>query len=575
MAGPQQQPFAGRRQFLIGMMLMGGVVLLARAVDLHVLDSAFLQGQGEARHHRTLTVSAHRGMITDRNGEPLAVSSPVDSVWGNPQAMTAMRPEQWQTLAARLGTEPARLRERVLARKEGQFVYLRRHLPPEMAAEIQALELPGIGLQREYRRFYPTGEVAGHLLGFTNIDDRGQEGIERAYDRHLSGQNGRKRVLKDRLGRVIRDLESLAEPRPGQDLALSIDRRIQYLAYRELKSAVKQHQAQAGSAVVVDAGTGQVLAMVNQPAFNPNNRAHLAGDRYRNRAATDTFEPGSTLKPFAVGAALDAGVVHPESEIDTAPGFYSVTGSPIRDIRDFGTLDVAGVLQKSSNVGAAKIALDLPAEGLWATYRAVGFGERTNLGIPGEGAGTLRHHQQWRKVDRATAAFGYGVSTTLLQLARAYTLFANDGRIRELTLRPDRKAPLGDRVFGAQTARTVAGMLEGVVARDGTGHLAAVPGYPVAAKTGTVRKLGPEGYAEDRYQAVFAGMAPTSGRPLIMVVMIDEPGGEAYYSGQVAAPVFSRVMEGALRLLDIPPETGTGSGAVVETRADPGGGGAT
>jgi cell division protein FtsI (penicillin-binding protein 3) len=558
MTTPDKQPlYRFRGHFTLGLLLLAAVLLGWRIVDLHVLRHDFLQGQGDARSLRVVGMAAHRGMITDRHGEPLAISTPIDSIWANPQELLLVR-ERLPELARALKTDPEKLQQTLASRRGREFVYLQRHSHPDMARKVVSLAIPGVSLQREYRRYYPAAEVTGHLVGFTNIDDEGQEGIELAYDHWLRGQPGSKRVLKDRLGRIVENVESIRVPQPGGSLFLSIDRRIQYLAYSELKAAVQKHKARSGSAVVLDIKTGEVLAMVNQPAFNPNNRRNLRGDRYRNRVVTDVFEPGSTLKPFTVAAALESGDFSPASQIQTAPGFYKVGTSTVKDSKNYGLIDVATVLQKSSNVGASKMALALTAERQWDMLTRVGFGEITGSGFPGESSGLLTEHRKWRDIDRATLSFGYGISTTLLQLAQAYSIFATDGYLRPVSLqRVDDVKSVTDnqrRVMDKDTAVQVRQMLERVVQPGGTATRAAVAGYRVAGKTGTVRKSGVGGYVEDRYLSLFAGLAPVSKPRLVMVVMINEPANGDYYGGVVAAPVFSNVMAGALRLLNIAPD---------------------
>lgn len=542
-----------RRALVLGVFALGMLVLVARAVDLQVLKQDFLQGQGDARHLRVVSMPAHRGMITDRNGEPLAISTPVDSVWANPQELPLADP-RLARLARLLELDQDELMRRLAARGDREFVYIRRHVSPELAQQVQALDLPGVALEREYRRYYPMGEVAAHVVGFTNIDDRGQEGLELAYDEWLAGVPGAKRVIKDRLGHTIENVEALRAPRAGKPLALSIDRRVQYLAYRELKLAVQANGARSGSIVVMDPLTGEILAMVNQPAFNPNTRRDLRGELYRNRAVTDVFEPGSTIKPFTIAAALEAGRYRPASQVDTAPGYFRVSGHTIRDIRNYGLIDLGTVIQKSSNVGASKIALSLEPEELWSLYTHVGFGRITGIGYPGESAGVMSDYSRWREVERATLAFGYGLSVTPLQLAQAYCTIAADGMLTEPSfVRRDEPAP-HHQAMSEGTARQVRAMLEDVVGPGGTGNRASVDGYRVAGKTGTVRKSTVGGYVEDKYLAVFAGMAPASNPRLVVVVMINEPSRGEYYGGHVAAPVFSNVMGGALRLLNIPPD---------------------
>ncbi len=526
-------------------------VLAVRAVDVQILDSDFLQDQGDARYLRTVSIPAHRGMITDRNGEPLAISAPVDSVWANPRVVRLDAARQ-RELARLLGLTPSRLGQR-LADREREFVWLRRHVSPDTAARVRALGIDGVFLRQESRRFYPAGEVTAQVVGITDVDERGQEGLELALDERLRGVPGLQRVLKDRIGRVVEQVALVRPPRPGEDLALSLDRRIQYLAYRELKAAVRRHHAQSGSLVILDVASGEILAMVNQPSVNPNDRRGLRSEALRNRAVTDLFEPGSTIKPFVVAAALASGRYRPDTPIDTRPGTFRVGRKVIHDVHDQGLLDVARVIQKSSNVGIAKIALSLPRETLWETYNDVGLGLETGSGFPGEPSGRLPFFSDWDPLTQATLAFGYGMAVTPLQLAQAYAVLAADGLLRPPSfLRLDR-AGVGRRVLDVDVVRRVRAMMEGVVSAEGTARRAAVPAYRVAGKTGTVRKSGVGGYREDRYVAWFAGMAPASRPRLVAVVVIDEPQGD-YYGGQVAAPVFARVMAGALRLLDVPPD---------------------
>lgn len=541
-----------RSRVVGGFLLLLGLALVVRAVHLQVFDKGFLHGQAQERHLRVLETPAHRGMILDRHGETLAASTPVDSIWVNPAPFLA-QPGSVERLAAALRMPPNRLREKLKVREGREFVYVQRHLPPHEARKILALKLPGLYAQREYRRYYPTGEISGQLLGFTNIDDRGLEGLELSYDSWLAGQPGSRRVLIDAGKKVIDDLGAIREARPGRDLQLSIDRRIQYLAYRELKAAVVANQAKAGTMVVLDPRTGEILAMVSQPAFNPNNREGISPSMTRNRAVIDLFEPGSTLKPFVVATALEQGLFKPTSVIDTNPGWFTVQGNPIRDLHNYGVLDLGGILAKSSNVGASRIALAMPAERLWSVLRDYGFGEMTASGFPGERGGTLRHFQDWRPIDHATVAYGYGLSTTTLQLASAYAVIANGGERRPVSFFKVKQLPPAHRVIRTTTAAEVSQMLERVV-REGTATAAAIPGYRVAGKTGTARKSGIGGYAERRYQAVFAGYVPASRPRLVAVVVIDEPSAGAYYGGAVAAPVFARVMAGALRLMEIPPD---------------------
>ncbi len=548
-----------RHAIVLGILGCAVLVMVWRAFDLQIVDTDFLQGQGDARHLRTIAVAAHRGMITDRNGEPLAISTPVDSVWANPGEMQASD-GQWLALGRLLGLDAGYLRERVASRAGREFVYLKRRLNPEVAREVMALGIPGVSLQREYRRFYPAGEVAAHVVGFTNIDDVGQEGLELAYDEWLRGTPGRKRVLKDRLGRIVENVERVAEPAPGKDLKLSLDLRLQYLAYRELKTAVRLHKARSGSAVILDAATGEVLAMVNQPSYNPNSPSRPGGGQYRNRAVTDVFEPGSTVKPLTVAAALEAGKYRPDTIIETAPGRFRVGRNMIRDSANYGAIDVTTVIQKSSNVGASKIALSLDPEQLWGMFSRVGFGSVTGSSFPGEAGGKLSDYMGWHEIEQATISFGYGLAVTTLQLARAYAVLADHGRLKPASLFPVTDAVRAEQVLSPGVAAQVVSMMESVVTRRGTGLLAHVRGYRVAGKTGTVQKTGRGGYSDERYIALFVGMAPASDPRLVMAVVVDEPRGEEYYGGRVAAPVFSSVMTGALRLLGVPPDDVPGSG---------------
>jgi len=542
-----------RRLLLGGLMLSGFAVLAGRSAQLQLLDREFLQGQADARHLRVVQVPAHRGMITDRNGEPLAISTPVQSVWVNPKELVASRSEL-SRLARLLGLDVDYVR-RLLGQRQGrEFVYLRRHISPHLAQQVTDLEWPGVYLQREYRRYYPAGEVAAHLVGFTNIDDQGQEGLELAFDGWLSGEAGAKRVVKDGRRHIIENVENIRSARPGKTLKLSIDRRIQYLAYRELKAAVRQHGARSGSVVVLDNQTGEVLAQVNQPSFNPNNRKHLKADRMRNRAVTDVFEPGSTMKPFVIAAALQSGRYAVGTRIDTSPGLFQVGVHTIRDMHDYGTLDLTGVIRKSSNVAASKIALALEPEDFWEGLSAAGFGIATASGFPGEADGYLADFHRWRDIERATLAYGYGLSVTSMQLAQAYSVFANDGYRVPVTLLQRERAAEQRKVYSPRVARAVRKMMEAVVKKDGTAPLAAVQGYRVAGKTGTVHKSVAGGYADDRYLSVFAGMAPASRPRLVTVVMIDEPNNGEHFGGKVAGPVFSKVMAGALRLLNVTPD---------------------
>ncbi len=535
---------------LLVIFLLSSFALIARAVNLQVTETEFLQGQGKARYLREVDIPTTRGIISDRNGEPLAVSTPVDSVWVKPWEVL-QSPENLEPLASVLETDPDDMERKLTQRAGKEFVWLRRRLHPDVAVQIKALNIPGVFLQKEYRRFYPAGEVAAHVVGFTNIDDIGQEGLELAYNDWLAGETGSKRVIKDRLGRTVEEIELVRASKPGNDLHLTIDRRLQYLAYSELKRTVLKHGARSGSVVLMDLESSEILAMVNQPSYNPNHPG-FENDGLRNRAVTDVFEPGSVMKPFAMTSVLESGTVTPVTKVDTAPGTLLISGHTIRDHRDYGLLDVTGIITKSSNVGMTKLALELAPELMWDTYRRFGFGEATGSGFPGESAGVLRNHSRWRRLEQATISYGYGVSATALQLTQAYAVIANEGRLRQPTLIQGATNPPIS-VIDPRLARQMVTMLETVTGPLGTGKQARVPNYRVAGKTGTSRKASASGYAS-RYVASFAGFAPVSRPKLVCVVVVNDPTGDLYYGGDVAAPLFASVLNGALRLMNIPPD---------------------
>ncbi|NKN32354.1 peptidoglycan D,D-transpeptidase FtsI family protein [Marichromatium bheemlicum] len=548
-----------RRRLLMVGLAVAFVLLGAGVFYRQVVETDFLQTEGERRYLRVAEIPARRGMISDRNGEPLAVSTPVETVWADPRKLVE-RLDVLPELARDLDLDPQALRERVLAKSERGFIYLKRRIDFDEARAVRELiareHLAGVDFESEYRRFYPGAEVFGHVIGFTDIEDRGQEGIEFAHDAQLQSEPGLRRVIRDGRKRIVQEVEQLRPPRQGTDLVLSLDRRLQFLAYRELLAAVREHEAVGGTLVALDVDTGEVLAMVNQPGYNPNALRDGGSERRRNRCVTDVIEPGSTVKPLVVAAALERGLVTPTTEIDTEPGYFRVGRNLVRDVHDYGLLDVTGVLAKSSNVGVVKIAQMMEYADLWSLYDDLGFGHVTGIGFPGESPGNLRHYSDWRVFEHATLAFGYGLSVTTLQLAQAYATLAADGIKRPLTLlkrEPGAVVP-GTRVLSAETARAVRTMMEQVVSEKGTARRAAIAGYRVAGKTGTAKKAGPNGYAGRRYQAVFAGFAPAERPRLVMVVMIDEPHGRSYYAGVVAAPVFQKVMEGALRLFNVPPD---------------------
>ena len=535
-----------------GLLLAGLVVVAGRAFYLQGLNTDYLQGKGDAVANRNLTLPAHRGMVSDRNGQPLAISAPVESLWARATELKLTAPHLTQ-LAQVLEISPYALSRRLQSKRRGEFS-VQRPLTPEQAAKVTAMGIPGLYLRREFRRYYPAADVAAHVVGFTNVDDRGQEGVELAYQDWLAGRAGERHVLRDRRGNSIRDLEPMKEAQMGGNLTLSLDLKIQYLAHRELTASIAATQAHGGGIVVLDAKTGEILALSNLPVFNPNNRRNYQPGPMRNRAVIDTFEPGSTMKPFTAAAVLERGLFHPDTVIET-PENYRVGNKLVRDEHSHPRMTVTEIIQKSSNIGAVKMAMALKPEQFWDTLHRAGFGQLPGSGFPGESAGRLRQPETWRPVEQATIAYGYGMSVSLLQLARAYMAFANDGEVMPLTfLRREPEETIGEQVFSPEVARTVRSMMETVTHEGGTALLAQVPGYRVAGKTGTAHKLVDGRYAPDRYISSFVGMAPASDPRLIIAVMIDEPSGSVYYGGSVAAPVFAQVMAGALRQLGLPPD---------------------
>ena len=540
-----------RSRLLLVLIASGFLVLAGRAVYLQGLNNDFLQQKGESRYSRVLEISANRGKITDRRGEALAISTPVKSIWAIPEEVQYSS-QQRAKLAALLELPPREIDRRL--NEATSFVYLKRQIPPEVAERVNELRIAGLFQNREYRRYYPGGEVMAQVLGFTGADDAGQEGIELAFQSTLAGKSGSRRVIKDRMGQIVEDTQSIREAQNGRDLALALDAKLQNLAFSQLKLAVDSNKARAGGIVVLDARTGEVLALANLPSFNPNNRTRLSGAQLRNRVITDTFEPGSTLKPFTVALAIEQGKLTPDSVVATAGGSFSIGRATIHDAHRFGDMSVTQVIQRSSNVGAAKIALGLSAQAMWGMFDKVGFGAAPRLGFPGEAAGRLRAYKSWRPIEQATMAYGHGISVSLLQLARAYTIFAHEGELLPLSLlRLD--APLaGKQVISPATARKLRDMLELAVQPGGTAPKARVMGYRVAGKTGTAHKEENGGYAQHKYVSSFVGFAPASDPRLVIAVMLDEPSAGQYYGGAVAAPVFSAVMGGALRMLGVPPD---------------------
>jgi cell division protein FtsI (penicillin-binding protein 3) len=538
---------AWRARFALALLLAAFAVLAARSVYLQSVKTGFLQEKGEARYARVLEIPATRGRIVDRNGEALAISTPVKSVWAIPDDVKAT-PAQLKSLASLLQLD-GRLLARRLAEADREFVYLKRQIPPESAARVAELGIPGIHQQNEYRRYYPGGETMAHVVGFTGVDDAGQEGIELAHQGMLAGAAGSRRVIKDRRGSIVEDLESIRAAQDGRDLTLAIDSKIQNIAFGALKAGVEAHRAKAGAIVVLDVRTGEVLALANLPTYNPNNRAKLNGAQLRNRVLTDNFEPGSTLKPFTVALAMEMGKLTPQTRIDTAPGTLTIANYTIHDSHPGGAMSAVQVIQKSSNVGAAKIALGLPREEMHGMFKRVGFGAAPRLGFPGEASGRVREAKTWRPIEQATMAYGHGISVSLIQLARAYTVFARDGDLAPLALVKTGAPAQGERVFSPEVAREVRAMLEAAVQPGGTAPRARIMGWRVGGKTGTAHKLENGGYAAHKYVSSFVGFAPVSAPRLVIAVMVDEPSAGKYYGGVVAAPIFAQVMQGALRLI--------------------------
>jgi cell division protein FtsI (penicillin-binding protein 3) len=546
-----------RARWRSGLLLVGfalcGAALEGRILFLQLVDRDFLAEQANDRHLRTMEISAHRGSLTDRYGEPLAVSTPVDTIYANPKELKAAL-DRVGELAALLGQDDQWLARRITANPDREFVYLKRHVSPADAAQVLALGLPGVGTVREYRRYYPAGEVAAHVVGFTDVDDSGQEGLELAFDHWLKGEPGSKQVEQDRRGTIIRDVALLRPARPGRDLRTSIDLRLQYLAYRELKAAVAESRAKAGSAVVLDPHTGEVLAMVNQPSGNPNAREQYRPEIYRNLAVTDIFEPGSTFKPLVLAAALESGAYNPRSIIDSGGPLVLNERVITEEGADLGRVDLTTVLAKSSNVGAARVALNLESQEISAILKRFGVGRLTDSAFPGESPGKLDDPRHWSTIGQATLSYGYGVAVTTLQLARAYAAIAADGAVPPVSLLALDSPPPGTRAISEDTAADLTYMLEAVVSPAGTGERAGVRNFHVAGKTGTTHKVGVGGYDPDRHGAIFAGFAPATDPRLVVVVMIDEPRGTAQHGGEVAAPVFANIVSGALRVLAVPPD---------------------
>ncbi|MBC3949448.1 MULTISPECIES: peptidoglycan D,D-transpeptidase FtsI family protein [Pseudomonas] len=546
-----------RFRVVVGLLLALVAAICWRIIDLQVVDHTFLKEQGDARSLRHIPIPAHRGLITDRNGEPLAVSTPVTTLWANPKEMQLDK-SKWAVLATALGQDPKALTERLDAQAGKEFIYLVRGLTPEHGQAVLDLKVPGVYGIEEFRRFYPAGDVTAHMVGFTDLDDHGREGVELAYDDWLAGVPGKRQVIKDRRGRLIKDVQVTKNAKAGKTVALSIDLRLQYLATRELRNAIVENEAKAGSMVIMDVKTGEVLAMVNSPTYNPNNRRTMVPAAMRNRAIIDVFEPGSTMKPISMTAALDSGRWKPTDKVEVYPGTLQIGKYTIRDVTktEGPVLDLTGILINSSNVGMSKVAFDVGGEAIFQAMQRVGLGQYTGLGFPGERVGNLPNYREWRKAETATLSYGYGLSVTALQLVHAYAAIANNGRIVPLTILKSDKPPVATQAIPEQTAKTLQTMLQAVIEDSRGVYRARVPSYHVAGKSGTARKtsVGTKGYAENSYRSLFAGFGPMSNPRYAVVVVIDEPSKGGYYGGLVSAPVFSKVMSGTLRLMNVTPD---------------------
>jgi cell division protein FtsI (penicillin-binding protein 3) len=549
--------FPWRFRLVLGLLGVMVAAIAWRIIDLQVVDRAFLKGQGDARSVRHIPIPAHRGLITDRNGEPLAVSTPVTTLWANAKEMQLAK-EKWPALAAALGQDPKALAKRLEAQANKEFIYLVRGLTPEQGQSVLDLKVPGVYGIEEFRRFYPAGETTAHMVGFTDIDDHGREGVELAYDEWLAGVPGKRQVIKDRRGRLIKDVQVTKNAKAGKPLALSIDLRLQYLANRELRNAIIENGAKAGSLVIMDVKTGEILAMVNQPTYNPNNRRNLQPAMMRNRAMIDVFEPGSTMKAISMSAAIETGRWKPSDTVEVYPGTLQLGKYTIRDVSksEGPVLDLTGILINSSNVGMSKIAFDIGGETIFRLAQKVGLGQDTGLGFPGERVGNLPNYREWRKAETATLSYGYGISVTAIQLVHAFSALANNGRLAPLTLIKTDKVPQSTEVLPEAVAKTMQTMLQQVIEAPRGVFRAQVPAYHVGGKSGTARKtsVGTKGYAVNSYRSLFAGFGPMSDPRYAIVVVIDEPTKAGYYGGLVSAPVFSKVMSGTLRLMNITPD---------------------
>jgi len=560
-----------RSKFIVAMIALGFVGLGVRAAYVQVFGNDFFQRQGEVRFARTLELPANRGQILDRNGLILASSVPASSIWAIPEDVEQDKPEvraKLKDLARLMGMPMAELQAK-LADEDKTFVWIKRQLDWDLGQKIAALNIKGIYQRKEYKRQYPEGEAAAHVVGFTNVEDKGQEGMELAFNDLLAGKSGSRRVIKDRLGRVVEGVGEVVPPVDGRDMQLSIDSKVQFFAYQKLRDQVQAHKAKGGSVVVLDAVTGEVLALANYPSYAPDKRQNLSGEQLRNRALTDTFEPGSTMKPFTIGLALESGRVRPHTVIDTTPGRLTITGSTISDTHNYGALTVEGVIQKSSNVGTTKIAMQMPAREMWETFSAAGFGHKPQIGFPGAVSGRLRPYKTWRPIEQATMSYGYGLSASLFQMARSYTVFAHQGQIIPATMLKTSEPAAGVPVFSPKTADAVRKMLQMAAGPGGTGQKAQTVGYSVGGKSGTARKQVGKSYATNKYRAWFTGMAPIDQPRIIVAVMIDEPSNGVYYGGAVAAPVFSEVVQQTLRMMGVQPDMDVKPQIVAEAVEEP------
>ena len=552
-----------RSKFIVAMIALAFAGLAARAAYIQVYANDFFQRQGQVRFARTLELPANRGRILDRNGLLLASSVPASSIWAIPEDVTAS-PAQLNELARLLEIPLAELSKK-LADEDKTFVWVKRQIDEPVAQKITALGIPGIYQRKEYKRKYPEGETIAHIVGFTNVEDKGQEGIELTFNQALSGKAGSRRVIKDRLGRVVEGVGEQVPPVDGQDIQLSVDSKVQFFAYQKLRDAVIARKAKAGSVVVIDAVTGEVLALANYPSYVPDKRQNLTGEQLRNRAVTDTFEPGSTMKPITVAMALEAGRIKPQTLIETGPGRFNIGGFTISDTHNYGTLTVEGVIQKSSNVGALKIAQKMTPHEMWDTYVALGYGQKPQIEFPGAVSGRLRPWKTWRPVEQATMAYGYGLSASLFQMAHSYTAFAHDGKVIPVTMLKNSEPAVGVKVFSPDNARAVRRMLQMAAAPGGTGQLAQTVGYSVGGKSGTAHKQVGKGYASNKYRAWFTGMAPIESPRIVVGVMIDEPSDGKYFGGIVAAPVFSEVVQQTLRMMGVQPDVSVKPQIITQT----------